>query len=94
MHRQPGVGHHQIGPFHGFVGIPFNGHGHAFGSRQPNKFRFGIKAFRPGKSQVEPELPGGDNVIRLLPPLNLTEDEIARAVDMLDQAATAVEAAQ
>ncbi|GHA52598.1 acetylornithine aminotransferase [Amylibacter ulvae] len=37
-------------------------------------------------------VPGGDNVIRLLPPLNITNEEIATAVDRLDQAATALEA--
>ncbi|PIB24191.1 acetylornithine transaminase [Amylibacter kogurei] len=39
-------------------------------------------------------VPGGDNVIRLLPPLNISNDEIATAVDRLDQAATALEAKQ
>lgn len=35
-------------------------------------------------------VPAADNVIRLLPPLNLTDDEIAKAVDLLDQAAEQV----
>jgi acetylornithine/N-succinyldiaminopimelate aminotransferase len=39
-------------------------------------------------------VPGGDNVIRLLPPLNMTDEEIGQAVDLLDQAATAIEAKQ
>ncbi len=37
-------------------------------------------------------VPGGDNVIRLLPPLNISNDDIKEAVARLDQAATAVEA--
>ena len=39
-------------------------------------------------------VPGGDNVIRLLPPLNMSEAEIGQAVDLLDQAASAIEAAK
>ncbi len=37
-------------------------------------------------------VPGGANVIRLLPPLNISNDEIDEAVARLDKAATAVEA--
>ena len=36
-------------------------------------------------------VPAAENVIRLLPPLNITEDEIAEAVNRLDAAAGAVE---
>ncbi len=36
-------------------------------------------------------VPAGDNVIRLLPPLNLSEEEVAEAVARLDRAATALE---
>lgn len=39
-------------------------------------------------------VPGGDNVIRLLPPLNMSDEEIGLAVDLLDQAASAIEAKQ
>ncbi|TCO73960.1 aspartate aminotransferase family protein [Rhodovulum euryhalinum] len=35
-------------------------------------------------------VPAADNVVRLLPPLNITEDEIAEAVARLDAAAAAV----
>ncbi|MEQ8988060.1 MAG: aspartate aminotransferase family protein [Marinovum algicola] len=38
-------------------------------------------------------VPAAENVIRLLPPLNLSDDEIAEAVTRLDAAATQVEAA-
>jgi acetylornithine/N-succinyldiaminopimelate aminotransferase len=37
-------------------------------------------------------VPGGDNVIRLLPPLNITEEEIAEGVARLDRAASALSA--
>ena len=36
-------------------------------------------------------VPGGDNVIRLLPPLNMSDEEVGQAVEMLDTAATALE---
>lgn len=36
-------------------------------------------------------VPAADNVIRLLPPLTLTEDDIAQAVIRLDKAAAQVE---
>jgi acetylornithine/N-succinyldiaminopimelate aminotransferase len=37
-------------------------------------------------------VPAADNVIRLLPPLTITEDEIAVAIARLDHAAIAVAA--
>jgi acetylornithine/N-succinyldiaminopimelate aminotransferase len=37
-------------------------------------------------------IPAADNVVRLLPPLNITDDDIAEAVDRLDKAASALEA--
>ncbi len=37
-------------------------------------------------------VPASDNVVRLLPPLTITDDEIREAVDRLDAAATALEA--
>ena len=37
-------------------------------------------------------VPGGDNVIRLLPPLNISDSEIDEAVARVDAAAIAVEA--
>ena len=39
-------------------------------------------------------VPAADNVIRLLPSLNISDDEIAEAITRLDQAASAVEAAK
>ncbi len=38
-------------------------------------------------------VPAADNIVRILPPLNLTDDDIAEAVARLDKAASAVEAA-
>jgi len=37
-------------------------------------------------------VPAADNVVRLLPPLNISEDEMAEAVARLDRAATTLEA--
>jgi acetylornithine/N-succinyldiaminopimelate aminotransferase len=37
-------------------------------------------------------VPGGQNVVRILPPLTITEDELAEAVNRLDRAADAIEA--
>jgi len=37
-------------------------------------------------------VPGGDNVVRLLPALNISDDEIGEAVSRLDKVASAVEA--
>ena len=36
-------------------------------------------------------VPAADNVIRLLPPLNISQDEVAEALDRLDAAATQIE---
>ena len=39
-------------------------------------------------------LPAGDNVVRLLPPLTLSEDEARQGVALMDATAAALEAAQ
>jgi acetylornithine/N-succinyldiaminopimelate aminotransferase len=44
-----------------------------------------------GYDQLVLTVPGGDNVVRLLPSLLLTEAEIAEALARLDAAATALE---
>ena len=38
-------------------------------------------------------VPAAENIVRLLPPLNLTDDEISQAINRLDAAATQIEAA-
>jgi acetylornithine/N-succinyldiaminopimelate aminotransferase len=43
-----------------------------------------------GYAQEVITIPAADNVIRLLPPLNITDDEIAQAIARLDAAATAL----
>jgi acetylornithine/N-succinyldiaminopimelate aminotransferase len=45
-----------------------------------------------GYGQQVLTVPGGDNVIRLLPALTISDDEIAQGVDRLDRAAAALEA--
>ena len=37
-------------------------------------------------------VPAADNIVRLLPPLNLAEDDISEAIARLDTAAKALEA--
>jgi len=46
-----------------------------------------------GYAQELITVPAADNVVRLLPPLNITDDEIAQAVIRLDRAATQLGAA-
>ena len=46
-----------------------------------------------GYAQEVITVPAADNVVRLLPPLNITDDEIAEAVDRLDRAAASLGAA-
>ncbi|KIN61866.1 Acetylornithine aminotransferase [Sulfitobacter noctilucicola] len=46
-----------------------------------------------GYSQEVIVVPAADNVVRLLPPLNISDDEIAEAVDRLDRAASSMSAA-
>jgi acetylornithine/N-succinyldiaminopimelate aminotransferase len=46
-----------------------------------------------GYAQQLLTIPGGDNVVRLLPALNISDDEIAEGVARLDRAAKAVEQA-
>ncbi len=47
-----------------------------------------------GYDQQVLTVPAADNVVRLLPPLTITDDEIAEAVARLDKAAEALEASQ
>ena len=37
-------------------------------------------------------VPAADNVVRLLPALNITDEEIAEAIDRLDRTATSLKA--
>ncbi len=46
---------------------------------------------KAGYDQLILTVPGGDNVVRLLPALTLSEAEIAEGIDRLDRAATALE---
>jgi acetylornithine/N-succinyldiaminopimelate aminotransferase len=63
-------------------------------------FMLGLKCRAPNADVVKAgydaqviTVPAADNVVRLLPPLTLTEDEIAEAVTRLDRAAAALEKA-
>lgn len=46
-----------------------------------------------GYDQLVLTVPAADNVVRILPPLTIKDDEIAQAIDRLDAAATALTAA-
>ncbi|MCA0997713.1 aspartate aminotransferase family protein [Alloyangia pacifica] len=48
---------------------------------------------KAGYAQELITVPAADNIVRLLPPLNITEEEIAEAVARLDATAAALEAA-
>jgi acetylornithine/N-succinyldiaminopimelate aminotransferase len=48
---------------------------------------------KAGYDALVATVPAADNVIRLLPPLTITDDEIAEAVTRLDAAVTALETA-
>ncbi len=48
---------------------------------------------KAGYDALVATVPAADNVIRLLPPLTITDDEIAEAITRLDAAASAVETA-
>ncbi|MBF9029214.1 acetylornithine/succinylornithine family transaminase [Rhodobacterales bacterium HKCCE3408] len=52
-----------------------------------------LDVIRAGHAQEIIMAPASDNVVRLLPPLTITEEEITEAVARLDRAASAVEAA-
>jgi len=49
-----------------------------------------VEVVKAGYDQHVLTVPGGDNVVRLLPPLTLTDDEITEAAERLDAAARAV----
>lgn len=52
-----------------------------------------VDVVKAGYDQLVLTVPAADNVIRLLPPLTIEDDEIAQAIDRLDAAAGALSAA-
>ncbi|WP_299867109.1 aspartate aminotransferase family protein [uncultured Roseobacter sp.] len=52
-----------------------------------------VDVLQAGYDQLVLTVPAADNVIRLLPPLTIEDDEIAQAIDRLDAAAVALSAA-
>ncbi|MEM9637307.1 MAG: aspartate aminotransferase family protein [Pseudomonadota bacterium] len=52
-----------------------------------------VDVVKAGYDQLVLTVPAADNVIRLLPPLTIEDDEIAQAIDRLDAAASALSAA-
>jgi acetylornithine/N-succinyldiaminopimelate aminotransferase len=53
-----------------------------------------IDVVQAGYANEVATVPAADNVVRLLPPLTITEDEISEAVSRLDKAAAQVAAAK
>ena len=74
-------------------------HSDVFESVRGSGLMLGLKCKAPnldvvaaGYDNLVITVPAADNVIRLLPPLTLTEDDIAQAISRLDKAATQIEA--
>jgi acetylornithine/N-succinyldiaminopimelate aminotransferase len=74
-------------------------HPEVFEAVRGSGLMLGLKCVAPnaevvkaGYAQLVLTVPAADNVIRLLPPLTITEEEISEAVDRLDATATALTA--
>ena len=74
-------------------------HPTVLGEVRGNGLMLGLKCVVPAADYVAAAreagllaVPAGDNVVRVMPPLTMTEDEIALAVERLEQAAQTVEA--
>ena len=72
-----------------------DGHPEVFGSVRGSGLMLGLKCKLPnidvvnaGYDNLVITVPAADNVIRLLPPLTLSDDDIAEAVIRLDKVAT------
>jgi len=73
-------------------------HPHIFSEVRGLGLMLGVKCVVPAGAFVAAArehgllaVPAGDNVVRILPPLTITEDEIADAVNRLEQAAVSME---
>jgi len=73
-------------------------HPHIFSEVRGTGLMLGVKCVVPAGAFVGAArehgllaVPAGDNVVRILPPLTITEEEIGDAVHRLDQAATSME---
>ena len=81
------------------LGALIDAHPKVFSEARGSGLMKGIKCEVPNMEVVNAgygaevlTVPGGDNVIRILPPLNITLEEIDEAVARLDAAATKIEA--
>lgn len=75
-------------------------HPRVFGEVRGSGLMLGVKCVVPAAELVGAAretgilaVPAGDNVVRILPPLIISEDEISEAVERLEQAAAALEQA-
>lgn len=73
-------------------------HPRVLGEVRGNGLMIGLKCVVPAGDYVAAArdagllaVPAGDNVVRIMPPLTITEDEIAMAVERLEEAAIAIE---
>lgn len=73
-------------------------HPKVFETVRGNGLMLGLKCVSPAGDYVAAArdagllaVPAGDNVVRILPPLTITEEEISAAVDRLEEAAVAIE---
>ncbi|PHO02538.1 acetylornithine transaminase [Rhodobacteraceae bacterium 4F10] len=74
-------------------------HPHVFEEVRGSGLMLGLKCFAPNMDVVNASydqeiatVPAADNVVRLLPPLTITDEEISEAVSRLDKAAATVSA--
>ncbi|MBU2944221.1 aspartate aminotransferase family protein [Shimia thalassica] len=74
-------------------------HPHVFEEVRGSGLMLGLKCFAPNMDVVNASydqeiatVPAADNVVRLLPPLTITDEEISEAVSRLDKAAATVTA--
>ncbi|MFV0473526.1 MAG: aspartate aminotransferase family protein [Pikeienuella sp.] len=89
----------KAGLFRQKLGALIDSHPKVFASVRGEGLMLGIKCVAPNMDMVKAgyeagilTVPAADNVVRVLPPLNITEEEIGEALTRLDQAASALEA--
>jgi acetylornithine/N-succinyldiaminopimelate aminotransferase len=84
---------------HQQLGALIAGHPDTFAEVRGQGLMIGLKMKTPAPDFIAAAranglvvLPAGDNVVRLLPPLNLTEDEARQGIELLNKTASSLEA--
>ncbi|QIE54045.1 aspartate aminotransferase family protein [Pikeienuella piscinae] len=82
------------------LGALVDAHPKVFAATRGEGLMLGLKCVAPNTDVVQAgydagilTVPAADNIVRVMPPLNVTEDEIDEALSRLDQAASALDAA-